>query len=368
MNGNTGNAAAVRSYTLAFVLGFGACAGTVRLLFPTPVEATSRVTFETADPAEVVRAVGATVVSLESYRGRPPAADMWRGIFGGAALENTGPSAVASGVILTADGYIVTNHHVVTDAGRIRARLADGREYDVRVVGSDPDSDLAVLKAPARNLQAARVADSRRVRAGEPVVAIGNPLGFENSVSVGVVSANRKGPIRVDGAVLGDMIQTDAAINQGNSGGGLFTADGRLLGVNSAIMVPRGGGGNIGIGFAIPAHRVRPVTKALIAGRDVRRPWLGIRYDLPSVSSLVRRLRRGAGVMVEDVIPGSPAANAGIRPSDVVRQLGASRIRNADDLFSFIERHEPGEKVEARLLRNGAETEVTLTLGEKPSE
>jgi S1-C subfamily serine protease len=248
----------------------------------------------------------------------------------------------------------------------VRVRLPDGREFDARKVGGDPQTDLAVLKLPARGLKAAVLADSRRARPGDPVLAVGNPLGFENSVTLGVVSANRRGPIRVQGMVMGDVIQTDAAINQGNSGGGLFAADGRLLGINTAIMVPRGGSGNIGIGFAIPAHRVEPVTRALMSGRKVPRPWLGIRYELPTVNSLVRRLRAGSGVLVNEVIDGSPAARAGIRPADVIRRLGEAEIRNPDDLFTFIDRHRPGERVEARVLRDGAEATVTLVLDHVP--
>jgi S1-C subfamily serine protease len=163
------------------------------------------------------------------------------------------------------------------------------------------------------------------------------------------------------------MIQTDAAINQGNSGGGLFTADGRLVGINSAIMVPRGGGGSIGIGFAIPAHRVRPVMDSLILRGKVARPWLGIKYHLPNPGSLVRRARRGIGLLVEEVIPGSPAAAAGLQSADVLRQLGDAPVRAADDLYQFVEDHRPGQRVTARLLRDGVEHKVVLTLRERPS-
>jgi S1-C subfamily serine protease len=359
----------LRSYTLAFVMGFSCCALTARFLLPVPAAATSRVTFTSANPAEVVDSVGETVVSLEAFPSKPEVASegLWPRLLGTAGNPDPEPSTVASGVVVSNDGYIVTNNHVVADGGKIRARFPSGKEFGATVVGSDPMSDLAVLKIPARHLHAAPLGNSRSVRSGDNVVAIGNPLGFENSVSVGVVSANRSGPLRIDGHTLGDMIQTDAAINQGNSGGGLFTADGRLIGINTAIMVPKGGSGSIGIGFAIPVHRMRPIVDNLIAKGRVPRPWLGIKYRTPQVASFVRRVRKGVGVLVEDVLPNSPAAQAGLRPADIVRQLGDCDIHSSDDIYHFVDRYQPGQKVKARVLRGGTEKTLILTLGEKTS-
>jgi len=349
----------------AFVGGFTCCALVARLLLPAPVEATST-DFELVRPAEVVSAVGDSVISLETYAkvsaGRPPA-----GLAAFFSVEPSAePMAVASGVIISSSGYVVTNNHVVSDAGRLRARLKDGRECDAAVVGRDPESDLAVLRIRAGRLTSAPVGDSKRVRAGDSVVAIGNPLGFENSVSLGVVSANRRGPFRVDGTTLGDMIQTDAAINQGNSGGGLFDAGGKLIGINSAIMAPRGGSGSIGIAFAIPTHRMKPVVDTLIALGRVPRPWLGIKYRLSRGSSLSHRPRGGPGVLVEDVVPASPADRAGLQAADIIRQLGHHRVRCSDDIFSFIEGTRPGEKVRARVLRAGQLRSVEMVLTERP--
>jgi S1-C subfamily serine protease len=352
------------SYVFAFVLGFGACAGVTRMLLPLPVGAASPENFSAPNPAEVAAEVGDSVVTVETY---PNSARVsgWRDLLGGLTTQPE-PTSVASGVVYSRDGYVVTNAHVVDENSRIHVRLADEREFDAKVIGVDKHADLAVLKIKARNLQPADLGDSRRVRAGESVVAIGNPLGFEHSVSVGVVSANRNGPLRVDGTVLGDMIQTDAAINQGNSGGGLFTSDGRLIGINTAIMVPRGGSGSIGIGFAIPTHRVRPVVSALIALGRVPRPWLGIRYNPPAGDTLVRHVRYGTGVLVEDVLPGSPAASAGLLPSDIIRRIGECDIHGPDDIYSVVERYRPGTRLTARVLRGIRETSVPLTLGEKP--
>jgi S1-C subfamily serine protease len=354
----------LQSYVLTFVLGFTACAGVTRFLLPLPVGAAAPESFAGPNPAEVAAEVGDSVVTVETY----PATSRlsgWQSLLGGLTAQPE-PLSVASGVVYSRDGYVVTNAHVVEGAGRVHVRLANDHEFDAKLIGADKHADLAVLKIKERGLQAAEIGDSQRVRAGESVVAIGNPLGFEHSVSVGVVSANRTGPLRVDGTVLGDMIQTDAAINQGNSGGGLFTADGRLIGINTAIMVPRGGSGSIGIGFAIPSHRVRPVVNALIALGRVPRPWLGIRYHPPSEGTLVRHVRYGTGVLVEDVLPGSPAALAGLLPSDVIRRIGECAIHSPDDIYSVVERYRPGTKLTARVLRGERETSIALTLGEKP--
>lgn len=353
---------AFQNTVVAFAVGFGCCGLTVRMLNPEPVGAGSAEAFRLVDPSSVVTDVGESVVNLEAYS-RPRSDGPWSSFF---SRNDDGeePLAVASGVILTTDGYVVTNHHVVEGARRIVARLSNGREVMARVVGSDSHSDLAVLKLPGKGFQAARSGNSQKLRPGVPVIAIGNPLGFENSVSVGVVSANRRGPIRVGAQTLGDMIQTDAAINQGNSGGGLFTSDGSLIGINAAIMAARGSSGSIGIGFAIPVHRMQPVVDSLRKSGRMPRPWLGIKYNTPMTAPFTHRLRGGSGVLVEDVLPQSPAASAGLMPSDVVRQLGRFPIRTSDDLFTFISEHRPGERVTARVLRRGRERTLILELGD----
>lgn len=354
-----------RAQVIAFVLGFGVCAGIARFVLPLPVGAASPAHLRSVDPA-VAESVSKSVVTIETFQTPDPRSEFaWTDLFKSSGPEEE-PASVASGVIVSRDGYIVTNAHVVENAPRLRVRLADDHEYEGKLIGQDVHADLAVLKIAARNLDEARMGDSRHLRAGEPVVAVGNPLGFEHSVSVGVVSANRVGPIRVEGTVLGDMIQTDAAINQGNSGGGLFTSDGRLIGINTAIMVPRGGSGSIGIGFAIPSHRVQPVIHSLITFGRVSRPWLGIRFQPAKAETLVRQSRHGRGILVEDVLPDSPASTAGLRPADILRQIGDCRIRSADDMYSVVERYRPGARLQARVLRNHREQAVDLVLGENP--
>jgi S1-C subfamily serine protease len=356
------------SVVVPFVLGFACCALVARFVLVPDIAATSPGSFVVASPAQIVDAVSDSVVSIEALPANAPSrsANAFAPLIGLPTAAAPEPNAVASGVIISGQGYVVTNDHVVAGGGKIRVRLLDGREFDGAVVGRDSHSDLAVVKIPGRKIKPAQIGNSRRVRAGDSVVAIGNPLGFENSVSVGVVSANRSGPFRVDGRTLGDMIQTDAAINQGNSGGGLFTADGRLVGINTAIITGKGGTGSIGIGFAVPAHRMRPVVNALIAKGRVPRPWLGIKYQAMRPGPFVRRIRHGAGVFVEEVLPSGPAARAGLQPSDLIRQLGACPIHSPDDMHSFMDRYQPGEKVKARILRDGREKTALLTLGEKP--
>jgi len=359
----------LRSYVAPFVLGFASCAVVARLMLPVPVGASSGSggAFTPVSSAEVAAAAGDSVVSIEAYSARDVAREgLVSRLLGDLSSDRPEPSVLGSGVIFSHEGYIVTNEHVVDGAARIRVRLATGKEYDATPVGIDRHSDLAVLRIRGKKLQPALLGDSRQVRPGDGVVAIGNPLGFENSVSVGVISANRKGPFRVDGRVLGDMIQTDAAINQGNSGGGLFTANGRLVGINSAIITSHGGTGNIGIGFAIPAHRVRPIVESLIARGRVPRPWLGISYQLPRVSSLNHR-PSGAGVRLHEVIPGGPAAQAGLTRNDVIRRIGELPVRTVDDLYDFADRYRPGRQVPVWVFRDGEEKRYTVTLRERPS-
>lgn len=357
-------------HVLAFCLGFGACAGLGRALVGVPVSASSPGSFNLGSPARVVKAVGSAVVSLESFSTDAAPENPWTRWFQGPVPTDAAePSGVASGVLISQDGYIVTNNHVVDGAVRLKARLADEREFEAQVVGTDPHSDLAVVRIKGHEFaQFARFGNSRALVPGDSVVAIGNPLGFEQSVSVGVVSANRRGPFRVGSQTLGDMIQTDAAINQGNSGGGLFGADGSLIGINTAIMVPRGGNGSIGIGFAVPAHRAKPVIDSLIRKGKVLRPWLGIRYRAAEGGLLTHRARPGIGVLVEDVLAGSPASRAGLQAADILQRIGEFRIRSADDLYLFSDRYRAGQRVRAQVMRGGEVRTVELTLAEMPRE
>jgi S1-C subfamily serine protease len=224
--------------------------------------------------------------------------------------------------------------------------------------------------------------DSTRLRKGEWVIAIGNPLGFESTVTVGVVSAERRGPFTVEGKMLRHVIQTDAAINQGNSGGALVNLGGELIGINTAIVSTSAAGGSIGIGFAIPVNDARPVITQLIRYGHVLRPWIGIRYEtvpmprptasappaLLSGAGARRRQEEGSGVVVKQVLRGSPAAEAGLREGDIIRRLDASPIRGNEDMYSFIAGHKPGQRVRVVVHRGTRPANLSLRLGQKPPD
>lgn len=278
-----------------------------------------------------------------------------------------------SGVIITPDGYIVTNNHVIEGAAIIRVTMVDGKKYQGRVIGSDPAVDLAVVKIDARDLPAAELGDSDRLKVGEYVLAIGYPLGFGTTVTHGIVSATDRRNLEVaEGRVLRQAIQTDAPINRGNSGGALANIKGQLVGINTAIA-SQGGGGNIGIGFAIPINAARNVLKELIArGRAgsarPSEPFIGIvgtelgperaeEMGLPSVQ----------GVVVVEVYPLSPAESAGLRRGDIIVAVDGKAIASMEDLRAIVRSHRFGEQVALRLMRGDKSTEeVKVTVGARP--
>jgi S1-C subfamily serine protease len=277
---------------------------------------------------------------------------------------------------------------VVSDAEKINVTLPDKREYEGQVVGTDPEDDLAVVKIDGHGLPTARMGDSARLRKGEWVIAIGNPLGFDSTVTVGVVSAERRGPFTVEGKTLRNVIQTDAAINQGNSGGALVNLNGELVGINTAIVSTSMAGGSIGIGFSIPINDARPVVSQLIQYGRVIRPWIGIKYeplaalaaaddahdasvaashsgaDAPADGSTPT----GRGVVVNQVLPGSPADEAGLREGDIIRRLDKALIASSEDVYRFIGAHEPGQRIRVVVQRRGRLTALSLRLGQKPSD
>ncbi|WP_026187065.1 Do family serine endopeptidase [Ensifer sp. BR816] len=268
--------------------------------------------------------------------------------------------SAGSGVIVDAGkGYILTNHHVVADAGEIAVTLKDRRRFTAELVGSDEATDIALLRIEAKRLKALPLGDSNALRVGDPVVAIGNPFGLGQTVTSGIVSALGRGGINVEG--YEDFIQTDASINPGNSGGALVTADGRLVGVNTAIIAPTGG--NVGIGFAVPIAMASAVMEQLIKHGEVRRGRIGISVqDLTPDLAEALSIEESSGAVVGSVVQNSPAAQAGLQAGDVIIAVNNRRITGSADLRNRIGLAPVGSQVEIEYLRDRARNTVTMRI------
>ena len=299
---------------------------------------------------------------------------------GGGQTQPGGPpqtrraQSLGSGFIISADGYIVTNNHVVSPGAQgavveqITVTMPDRTEYVARLVGRDPDSDLAVLKIEARNLPHVQFGDSAHTRVGDWVIAIGNPLGFGGTVTAGIVSAlyRNVGPTGVgSGGAFDRYIQTDAAINQGNSGGPLFDMSGRVVGINSAIISPNGG--NIGLGFAIPAEVAEPIIRQLISGQQIQRGYLGVeRGPLTEDLASALGIGRERGEFINRVLPGGAADRAGVRAGDVVLKINGQDVTPDNNLSYIVANIRPGTRVAIELLRDGRPMTVTATVATRP--
>jgi Do/DeqQ family serine protease len=271
--------------------------------------------------------------------------------------------ASGSGVIVDPKGYILTNNHVIENAAEIIVRLSDQRKFTARLVGRDPKTDLAVLKveAPAP-LVAAELGDSDRLRVGQWVIAIGNPFGLDRTVTVGIVSATARN--RVGVATYENFIQTDASINPGNSGGPLLNLDGKVVGVNTAIVAA-----GQGIGFSIPINEARNVMAQLIARGRVVRGWLGVVIqDVTDELAVTFGVKERQGVLVADVMKGGPAEAGGLKAGDVVVEFGGHRIREVPDLQRRVAAIAPGQAVKVVVVRDGKRVPVSLSVGEMPSD
>jgi S1-C subfamily serine protease len=281
-----------------------------------------------------------------------------------------------SGVIISADGYVVTNNHVVRIQRQIArdifVTLQDGRRFRATVLGTDSQNDIALLKIDGRNLPTAQLGDSDKLQVGDWVIAVGNPFGLGTTVTAGIVSALNRS-LEGLGAPSG-FIQTDAAINQGNSGGALADSRGRLIGINTAIYSPVGA--NVGIGFAIPINRVRQVIKEILEHGSVGQAWLGISYaDIsdPQVRRLLQELMPGArlpanGMFINGVMANSPARTAGIQPGDVIVELNGRPLRSIEQMQNYMRMAKPGQKVNLRIWRDGRTFDLTVTLGVRPED
>ncbi|MGH8125491.1 MAG: S1C family serine protease [Rhodanobacteraceae bacterium] len=284
---------------------------------------------------------------------------LWNGMAGPALKRRE--QSLGSGVIFTADGYVLTNNHVIAGADDIQVVLHNGRVAHARVVGTDPDTDLAVLKIDAGTLPTVQV-DPKPPRVGDVVLAIGNPFGIGQTVTMGIVSALQR---QLSLSPFEDFIQTDAAINSGNSGGALINAEGELVGINTA-MFDRDAGAQ-GIGFAIPVRTAKRVLEQIVEHGRVVRGWLGVQVGNVMVSANSGLPAAARGAMVMDVYPGGPAAQAGLQPGDVLLKLGKQPIINPTDLRTREAEMAPGSKVEVSGLRAGEPFHAEVVLAQRPN-
>ncbi|HKX32550.1 MAG TPA: Do family serine endopeptidase [Blastocatellia bacterium] len=273
------------------------------------------------------------------------------------------PSGVGSGVIVTADGYILTNNHVVEGADKVEVEINDRRNFTAKVIGSDAPSDVAVIKIEAANLPTVPFGDSEKVEVGDLVLAVGNPLGIGQTVTMGIISAKGRRSPSGDNKTYEDFLQTDAAINRGNSGGALVNLRGELIGIPSQILSATGG--NIGIGFAIPTKMARNVMEQLVRNGKVRRGKLGVIVE-PVDPDVAKQFGYSGvdGAFVQDIEKGAPADQAGIKPGDVITEFNGQRIKDRDQLRNMASSTAPGTSVKVKVWRDGSEREVTLKLAE----
>ncbi|MGX9966727.1 Do family serine endopeptidase [Roseomonas sp. F4] len=296
-------------------------------------------------------------------RGSPMEPFFRRGVPRPGAPQGRARTGQGSGFVIDAEGFIVTNNHVVGDTTQVRVELADGRELPARVVGRDQQTDLALLKVEAGGpLATLTWGDSDTLRVGDWVVAMGNPFGLGGSVTAGIVSARGR---QIGAGPYDDFIQTDAPINPGNSGGPLFNGNGEVVGINTAIYAP-GGGGNVGIGFAVPARMARHVIEDLKRDGSVSRGWLGVAMQpINEEMAQALRLPNPRGALVANVEPNSPAARAGLRPGDVVIGLEGRDVATPRDLALAVAEMAPDSRATLAVLRDGQRVEQAVTLGQR---
>jgi serine protease Do len=327
--------------------------------------------------AEVVAAVKPAVVNISSTRtvksqGSPhpffndPMLKRFFGdeFGGGEKPREFKQASLGSGVIVDKNGYVLTNNHVVKDADEIKIRLSDKREFKGKVIGTDPKTDIAVIKIETDNLPVLKIGDSDKMRVGETVIAIGNPFGLSQTVTSGIVSAMGRADVGI--ADYEDFIQTDAAINPGNSGGALVNVRGELIGINTAIFSTSGG--YQGVGFAVPSNMVKAVMDSLIKNGKVVRGWLGVSIQ-PVTPDLARQfgLQDEKGALVGDVIEGSPAGKAGLQRGDVIVEFDGKEVGDPGGLRNMVAGTAPDRHAVIKVLREGKQIDIDIVIAELPA-
>ena len=392
------------SYVAIFVVGFAACAGVFAAIGGgNPISAISNhgkqvVLAALESPAapepesansQIIEKAAATVepsivtIDTESHpipQDNPFGGDFFRQFFGGGGgqMPQMSPEVqrgAASGVIISSDGYVLTNNHVVSNAAVVKVNLSDGKAFRAKVIGADPVSDIAVVKieAPGETLTPAQLGDSNSLKIGESVIAVGNPLDVGITVTHGIVSAlgHRNGLQAGPHPLAANIIQTDAAINPGNSGGALADTYGRVIGINEAIYSPTGTFS--GIGFAIPIDTAKGIAAQLISTGHVVRPYIGISYmplkdiDQQSRQQIGVTLSGDDGMIVAQVSPNSPAATAGLQQYDVILEANRQKLDTQSSLQDQINKLKPGDKLVLMVWRNGHDMIIPVTIGQMPA-
>ena len=306
------------------------------------------------------------VVSIATTQARtahPLANDPWFRFFYGDREDDSPQMGLGSGVIVSPEGYILTNNHVVEGAQEIEVTLSDSRRTTAKVIGTDPDTDLAVLRITLDRLPVIAMGNSDTVQVGDKVLAIGNPFGVGQTVTGGIISALGRNQLGIN--TFENFIQTDAAINPGNSGGALVDVNGSLLGINTAIYSRSGG--NMGIGFAIPVNTARQVLEGLVRDGQVTRGWIGVEpVELNSDLAETFGIKQTEGVIVTGVLQNGPAFQAGLKPGDVLLTVGDKDVHNVSELLTLIAAQTPGTAVKMRIKRRNVEMTLDVTPAQRP--
>jgi len=374
------------SYVFVFVLGFAACAAILNwtrtgtlgdahniATVNTPTGNAPTVATNGDNPISRAAAkVEKSVVNIDT-EGRPMSSGTLD-IFGFMRPQEVVPKGQASGVIISKDGYILTNNHVVANTSKVYVTLYNKKRYLAEIVGRDPKTDLAVIRIKEKNLPAATFNEAQP-KVGDWVIAVGNALGLGTTVTVGVVSATDRGRLSIEGTVLENAIQTDAAINRGNSGGALADINGNIIGINTAIASTNPGGGSIGIGFAIPSKSAKWVAEQIVAHGKVIRPWIGIVYmqiddsNRKDLQTQLGQLPPVNGALIHEVVQGSPAERAGLAPLDVIIEVNKKKVTSVDTISKEIQKAKVGDIIDVLVwrARTGRTSRIAIRTAEMPA-